>query len=167
VVSGYLDAIERQAEALREALGPGARFARLALGGGTPTFLSLAELARLFEILNAAFRLTQIKTIPRVIEASPATVDKEKIAFLKTQGITRVSLGVQSFLEHEVRVLGRAQRTQEVRRSLGLLAAAEFNCLNVDLVYGIPGQTPENWRRSLDQALEFAPQEIYLYPLYV
>jgi oxygen-independent coproporphyrinogen-3 oxidase len=166
VISGYLAAMERQAEAVRGALGPSARFARLALGGGTPTFLSVGELARLFEILNRAF-LEPVTTIPKVIEASPATVDEEKIAFLKAQGIARVSLGVQSFLEPEVRALGRAQRTQEVRRALGLLAAAGFQCLNVDLIYGIPGQTAETWRRSLEETLEFAPQEIYLYPLYV
>src|SRR3954462_1255096 len=167
VVSGYLDAMERQAEAVRGALGDSARFARLALGGGTPSFLSVPELARLFKILNTAFLLPPTKAIPKAIEASPATVDGDKIAFLKAQGITRVSLGVQSFLEPEVRALGRAQRTQDVGRALGLLAAANFKCLNVDLIYGIPGQTPETWRRSLDEALEFAPQEIYLYPLYV
>ena len=128
LVIGYLDAMERQAETVRESLGAEARFARLALGGGTPTFLSVAELARLFEILNGGF-LQPPKAIPKVIEASPATVDEEKIAFLAAQGITRVSLGVQSFLEQEVRALGRAQRTQDVRRALGLLAAEGFHCL--------------------------------------
>jgi oxygen-independent coproporphyrinogen-3 oxidase len=166
LVTAYLDAFSRQAEAVATALGSSAQFARLAIGGGTPTFLSVQELERLFAILNTGFLASRTE-IPKAIEASPATVDAERIALLKSLGITRVSLGVQSFVESEVRALGRSQKTSEVRRALGLLAAANFKCLNIDLIYGIAGQTAESWRRSLDEALEFAPQEIYLYPLYV
>lgn len=166
LVAAYLDALSRQADAVATALGSSARIARLAIGGGTPTFLSVSELDRLFAILNQSF-LSPATSIPKAIEASPATVDDERIALLKSQGITRVSLGVQSFIESEVRTLGRSQKTLEVRQALGLLAAANFKCLNIDLIYGIVGQTVESWRRSLDEALEFAPQEIYLYPLYV
>lgn len=166
LVTAYLDALSRQTDAVATALGASARFARLALGGGTPTFLSVAELARLFEILNEKFQYSSTE-IPKAIEASPATVDDERIAFLKSQQITRVSLGVQSFSENEVRALGRAQRASTVREALGKLAAANFKCLNIDLIYGVEGQTEQSWRRSLDEALEFAPQELYLYPLYV
>jgi oxygen-independent coproporphyrinogen-3 oxidase len=166
LVTAYLNAMERQAEAVAAALGASARFARLALGGGTPTFLSVNELERLFDILNQNF-LGSTGGIPKAIEASPATVDDERIAFLKSQEITRVSLGVQSFIETEVRSLGRAQRTHEVRHALGRLTASNIQCVNVDLIYGIGGQTLSSWRRSLEEALEFAPQEIYLYPLYV
>jgi len=166
LVTAWLDAFSRQADAVAAALGSAARFSRLALGGGTPTFLSASELEQLFAILSERF--SSIKGgIPKAIEASPATVDDERIAVLKSQGITRVSLGVQSFIEGEVRSLGRAQRTGDVQRALGRLAAADFKCINVDLIYGIAGQTPQSWRRSLDETLEFAPQEVYLYPLYV
>jgi oxygen-independent coproporphyrinogen-3 oxidase len=166
LVTAYLDAFSRQAEAVATALGPTAQFARIAIGGGTPTFLSVQELERLFAIVNTDFPASGTE-IPKAIEASPATVDTERIALLKSLGITRVSLGVQSFVESEVRALGRSQKASEVRRALGLLAAANFKCLNIDLIYGIAGQTAQSWRRSLDEALEFAPQEIYLYPLYV
>ena len=164
--TAYLDAFSRQADAVADALGSSAHYARLALGGGTPTFLPLKELERLFAILNERF-LSAANDIPKAIEASPATVDEERIALLKSQRITRVSLGVQSFIEKEVRALGRAQNVQDVRRALAMLVSASFKCLNIDLIYGIAGQTLESWRRSLDEALEFAPQEIYLYPLYV
>jgi len=166
LVVAYLDSLARQAEAVAGALGGSARFARLALGGGTPTFLSVPELERLFVILNETF-LRSLNIIPKAIEASPATVNDEKLAFLKNQGITRVSLGVQSFVESEVRALGRSQKAPEVRRALGMLTTADFKCINIDLIYGISGQTSLSWRHSLDQALEFAPQEIYLYPLYI
>ena len=165
-ILAYLEALERQAEAVATALGPSAQFARLALGGGTPTFLSSGELARLFGILNTGF-LGPGNGMPKAIEASPATVGEEKIALLKSERITRVSLGVQSFVESEIRSLGRVQRSADVRRALGLFSGADFKCVNVDLIYGIDGQTPESWRRSLEEALEYAPQEIYLYPLYV
>lgn len=166
LVGAFLDALARQAEATAAALGASARCARAALGGGTPTFLSIAELERLFGILHQTF-LHSAKGIAQAIEASPATVDEEKIAFLKAQGITRISLGVQSFVEQEVRALGRAQRPAEVRQALQWLSAAGFPCLNIDLIYGIAGQTAESWQRSLAAALEFGPQEIYAYPLYV
>ncbi len=166
LVANYLDAMERQAEAVATALGTHSRYARLALGGGTPTFLTVGELERLFTVLNRNF-LPSTKGIPKAIEASPATVDPERVALLQSQDITRVSLGVQSFSESEVRALGRSQRTADVRRSLGLLTAAHFKCVNVDLIYGIAGQTRQSWLHSLEEVLEFAPNEIYLYPLYV
>lgn len=166
LVQNYLEALERQSEAIAEALGPGGRFARLALGGGTPTFLSIAELQRLFMLINR-FPLKSSTEIPKAIEVSPTTVDDEKVAFLKEQGITRVSVGIQSFLETETRALGRAQRVVDARQTLGKLAPGLFRCLNIDLIYGIEGQTPDSWRHSLVEALEFAPQEIYIYPLYV
>src|SRR5262249_15612158 len=105
--------------------------------------------------------------IPKAIEASPGTIDEEKLQLLLARGVTRVSLGIQSFLQSEVRSIGRPQSAEAVRQALILLAAARFRCLNIDLIYGAPGQTTGTWKRSLVEALEFAPQEIYLYPLYV
>lgn len=166
LVTAYLDALERQAEVTVSSLGENAKVARLALGGGTPTFLSVSEMERLFSVLNQAFQYSA-EEIPKAVEASPATVSDEIVSLLKSQAVTRVSLGVQSFIESEVRNLGRSQRTGDVRRALGKLTAADFKCVNVDLIYGIEGQTIQSWQRSLSESLEFAPQEIYLYPLYV
>jgi coproporphyrinogen III oxidase-like Fe-S oxidoreductase len=165
-VTQYLDTLARQFQAVVEALGPSARFARLAVGGGTPTFLTPTELAQLFQSIEGHFRGLS-DPIPKAIECSPATVDRERIAVLLDHDVTRASLGVQSFVDGEVRALGRRQRAAEVRHALALLTAAGFPCVNVDLIYGIPGQTQGTWRQSLEQALEFAPQEIYLYPLYI
>ncbi len=166
LVGRYLDALERQAEAVAEALGGAARVARVAIGGGTPSFLTGPELARLDGILRGHFGAAE-EPLPRAIEASPGTVGAEKIAQLRSLGFTRVSLGVQSFVPAELRALGRPETVANARRALELLAAAKFPCLNVDLIYGMPGQTPGSWQTSLDEALAVAPQEIYLYPLYV
>ncbi len=79
----------------------------------------------------------------------------------------RVSIGVQSFVEREVRAVGRAQRTAQVHEALGNIRAAGVPTLNVDLIYGLAHQTPESWAASLREALVYAPEELYLYPLYV
>jgi oxygen-independent coproporphyrinogen III oxidase len=86
---------------------------------------------------------------------------------LQSRGVDRVSIGVQSFLEMEVHAVGRAQKTSEVRAALERLRSANFSTLNIDLIYGLPGQTKETWLESLRAALEFEPEELFLYPLYV
>jgi oxygen-independent coproporphyrinogen-3 oxidase len=166
LVTAYLDALERQAGVVADALGDGARLARLAIGGGTPSFLGHAELERLFALLTRHFP-DVAAGIPKSVEVSPATVEQDKLELFAAWKVTRISIGIQSFLEAETRRLGRPQQTAEVRRALGLLSAREFPCLNVDLIYGVPGQTGETWRRSLEHCFGFRPQEIYLYPLYI
>ena len=79
----------------------------------------------------------------------------------------RISIGVQSFVEAEVAAAGRAQRTADVETALDRIRAAGFPTLNVDLIYGLPGQTVASWRASLRASLRWAPEELYLYPLYV
>jgi oxygen-independent coproporphyrinogen-3 oxidase len=81
--------------------------------------------------------------------------------------VCRVSLGIQSFLESEAAASGRPQSRQEVDAALELLAAADFPTVNLDLIYGLPGQTVQTWLYSVRQALAFTPEELYLYPLYV
>lgn len=165
LVTAYLDAFQREAEAVSECVGPDARMARLAIGGGTPTYLDPIELERLFLILDTNFAIAA--NAPKAIELSPATTTTERLAVLRDWGITRVSLGVQSFVESETRALGRHQSPKVVRQALTLLRATQFPVLNVDLIYGAHGQTPASWRTSLEEALAFSPEEIFLYPLYV
>lgn len=165
LVTAYLDAFQREAEAVSECVGSAARMARVAIGGGTPTYLEPAELERLFRILDTNFAITP--TAPKAIELSPATTTPDRLSALRDWGITRVSLGVQSFVESETRALGRHQSPKAVREALTLLRAAQFPVLNIDLIYGAQGQTAASWRTSLEEALIFSPEEIFLYPLYV
>ncbi|HEY1122335.1 MAG TPA: STM4012 family radical SAM protein, partial [Haloferula sp.] len=163
-VARYLDALERQIEVTAEALGDH-RYARGAIGGGTPTFLTTDEMARVFAMLRKDG--TMPRGIPLSCELSPGTAEPEKIAQLLEEGVTRASIGVQSFVESETRSLGRPQKPVILHGALERLAAAGFPVLNVDLIYGIEGQTAASWRASLDQAVLYRPQEIFLYPLYV
>jgi len=165
LVGAYLDALERQAYALREAL-PDPRFAVAAVGGGTPTYLGPAELNRLFDLAENVLG-ADLRAIPLSVETSPATATADRLAVLADRGATRVSIGVQSFVDAEARAAVRPQRRSEVEAALGRIRDAAFEVLNIDLIYGIDGQTPRSWRYSLDSALEWRPEELYLYPLYV
>jgi len=163
--SQYLHSLETQARVLRQSL-PGAQFSRVAIGGGTPTHLSLAELESLFGMLREVMGVEGSR-IPISIEASPATIDEAKLAFLQSQGVDRLSVGIQSFHEGDLGALGRPQKCATVERSLELIAARRPRVLNLDLIYGGQKQTLESWMASVEHALLFKPEEIYLYPLYI
>ncbi|CDR05317.1 STM4012 family radical SAM protein [Streptomyces iranensis] len=166
LVTAYLDALERQAGAVREALGADARFAAAAFGGGTPTFLEAAELERLCDIAEKGMG-ADLGAVPLSVEASPATATADRLAVLAGRGATRLSLGVQSFVDAEARSAVRPQRRADVEAALGRIREAGIPVLNIDLIYGIDGQTADSWRHSLDAALAWRPEELYLYPLYV
>jgi oxygen-independent coproporphyrinogen III oxidase len=157
----YVAAVERQAAAIEDALGA-ARFARLAVGGGTPTYLEAALLDRL---LRVAARLGAAG-VPSSIEVSPSTLDAEKVAILVAHRVTRVSMGVQSVVPAETEAVHRHQSPASVDRSLVALADA-IPIRNVDLIYGLPGQTSDSLGRSIDHVRGLGANEIYLYPLYV
>lgn len=165
VEAAYLEALRRQAEQVHEALGP-ASFARLAIGGGTPTYLQPADLARLFDLAAQLFGVDPA-AIPVSVETSPHTASPDRLRVLRERGVDRISIGVQSFVEAEVRAVGRAQQTATVEQALERIREWGFPTLNVDLIYGLPGQTLASWRASLQAALRYRPEEIYLYPLYV
>ncbi|MEV8020248.1 STM4012 family radical SAM protein [Streptomyces sp. NPDC086554] len=168
----YLDALDRQATAVRDALDErdGAatplRFANAAFGGGTPTYLDAAELERLCDIAERRMG-ADLRAIPLSVEASPATATADRLAVLAERGATRLSLGVQSFVDAEARAAVRPQRRADVEAALGRIRDARIPVLNIDLIYGIEGQTEDSWRTSLDAALAWRPEELYLYPLYV
>jgi oxygen-independent coproporphyrinogen III oxidase len=161
----YLEALRREARRVREALGPAA-VAQVAMGGGTPTYLDPAGLHALFDLAEELFEV-DLGGVPISIETSPRTAEPDRLRVLRERGVDRVSIGVQSFVEAEAAAAGRAQKTVEVEQALARIREAGFPALNVDLIYGLPGQTVESWLGSLRAALRFAPEELYLYPLYV
>ncbi|GLY07700.1 STM4012 family radical SAM protein [Actinoplanes sp. NBRC 101535] len=163
-VRAYLGQLRREAREVRDSLRPDARFSRLAIGGGTPTYLTAPELEELFGIAADAFGATGV---PMSVETSPATATPDRLEVLAGHGTTRVSIGVQSFLDAEAHAAGRPQRLAEVLAALQAIRDARIPVLNLDLIYGIDGQTPQTWQHSLDEALRWHPEEIYLYPLYV
>ncbi|MFE7442269.1 STM4012 family radical SAM protein [Streptomyces chartreusis] len=168
LTAAYLDALQRQADAVREALGDSepVRFATAAFGGGTPTFLTASELERLCDIAEEGLG-ADLRAIPLSVEASPATATADRLAVLAERGTTRLSLGIQSFIDSEARAAVRPQRRADVEAALARIRDTTIPVLNIDLIYGIDGQTEQTWLRSLDAALAWQPEELYLYPLYV
>lgn len=165
LVTAYLNALAREAKQVKTALGK-SQFARMAIGGGTPTFLSEPELERLFEIAANIMGAKSLE-IPISVEVSPQTATAGKLALLKRWGVDRVSIGIQSFIPAETAAAGRPQTMAEVFAALERIKSTGFPTLNLDLIYGLPGQSIASWLQSLQTALTFAPEELYLYPLYI
>lgn len=159
----YLDALARQINTVKAQLSH-SRFSRFAIGGGTPTYLSRPQLETLFE-LSERFHFAD--NMPMTIEASPTTVDAEKIQVLQARGVNRISMGVQSFTAAETQALARRQTHHSVSQAVEIIRTHSTAHLNLDLIYGIAGQTLDSWQYSLTQALRYRPEELYLYPLYV
>lgn len=164
----YLDALDRQATTVRDALGDDGpvRFAAAAFGGGTPTFLTAGELERLCDIAEKRMG-ADLRAVPLSVETSPSTATADRLALLADRGTTRISIGVQSFVDAEARAAVRPQRRADVEAALGRIRETRIPVLNIDLIYGIDGQTERTWLASLDAALAWHPEELYLYPLYV
>lgn len=163
LVNEYLAQLILQMQKTAEYLGD-FHFEQLAIGGGTPTYLSTSQLTTVFEGLE---RYLGAKQLPASVEVSPNTVDSEKLAVLKDFGVERVSIGIESFQANDLKNLGRPQSLDKVASTLKLIRDSGITRLNIDLIYGNPEQTEQSWLASLQQALEWQPEELFIYPLYV
>ncbi|MBD2488208.1 STM4012 family radical SAM protein [Aulosira sp. FACHB-615] len=164
-ISQYVRTLQRQAQRIKAVLGD-ASFARFAIGGGTPTQLPIQHLATVLDIAENTMG-AKLQEIPISVEVSPETATEEKLKLLRSHSVDRVSIGVQSFIESEVLATQRRQSNTQVEAALTRIKEAGFPILNIDLIYGLPGQTVNTWLQSIQTALRFHPEEIYLYPLYV
>lgn len=165
-IDRYLDAVERQIQQYAAALAPFKTcFSDLTIGGGTPLLLSEAQLRRVFSMIFAHLPFDEDRTI--VIETAPAQTTAEKLKILKEAGVTRVSMGIQSFFDAELKTLKRQHLADCARRALELLMTFSFPCVNIDLIYGIPGQTADTFLASVKEAAAYGVEEIFLYPLYI
>ncbi|MDD3826766.1 MAG: radical SAM family heme chaperone HemW [Anaerolineae bacterium] len=155
---GYVRALAGE----MEGAGP-ARAGSVYVGGGTPTVLPVALLA---EILGAARRSFTLDGDAEVsIEANPGTVDGPALGRLRELGVNRLSLGVQSLDEDELRLLGRIHSAGQAIEAFHAARQAGLENVNLDLIYGLPGQSMATWRASLSRALEMGPEHLSLYAL--
>lgn len=132
-------------------------------GGGTPSMLSPTRLGELVEGLRRHIRTDRV--VEWSFEANPATFTAAKVEHWRSLGINRVSLGAQSFEPELLRLLGREHTPEQIAESVYLLREAGIPQVNIDLMFCLPGQTPEQWQRSLDAALALAPDHISTYSL--
>ncbi len=132
-------------------------------GGGTPTALNIAQLEMLLRGFRERLDLSQL--IEWSIEANPGSVSARKAAVLKKFGVNRISLGVQSWDDKLLKLLGREHDAHQAEESFRILRDAGFTNINVDLMFGLPGQTVDQWRRTLDKTVALRPEHISTYCL--
>src|SRR6266536_4607127 len=132
-------------------------------GGGTPTALTTSQLEFL---LGGFIERLNLSSLPEwTIEANPGSVSARKATLLHKLGVTRVSLGIQSWDDELLKVLGREHNSQQAEQSLHILRAAGCSNINVDLMFGLPGQTIEQWKFTLEQTISLEPEHISAYCL--
>jgi oxygen-independent coproporphyrinogen-3 oxidase len=132
-------------------------------GGGTPSLFAPAQIGGLIDGIRASFRLSPDSEI--TLEANPGTVSRDRLQGFRAAGINRLNLGIQSFNDRNLVFLGRIHDAATARRALTAARAAGFENIGLDLIYGLPGQEPANWRADLHAALETAPSHLSGYML--
>lgn len=132
-------------------------------GGGTPTQVAPSLLGHVLDRIDAVFGIDVGAEI--TVEANPGTVDWRKFADLRAVGCNRLSLGVQSFDDGALKRLGRVHSAEDARRAYAAGRAAGFDNMSIDLIFSVPGVAEEVWRRSVDTAIELAPEHISAYAL--
>ena len=156
----YLAALDIEIAATAAA---GRRAGTVFFGGGTPSLLNGLQLARILKAVRTAFTLEPGAEIS--IEANPGTLNAAKAADLIALGVNRVSLGVQSLDDTLLARIGRRHTRREAIEAFELLRAAGFENLGIDLIHGLPGQSPAIWQRDLARAIELGPEHLSLYAL--
>jgi oxygen-independent coproporphyrinogen-3 oxidase len=157
----YLDALDTEIALLLGALGPRQPVAQLHFGGGSPTFLSDAELDRVMAALQRAFRISAGAEMS--IEVDPRTVTPARLRHLRQLGFNRVSFGVQDFDPQVQIAVHRVQPLESVRELIQSARNLGFASINADLIYGLPRQTPESFQRTVAQIGALRPDRIALY----
>ena len=134
-------------------------------GGGTPTLLAPSELEKIFCAIGSAFDILPDAEI--TIEANPGTVTREKLTAYRRLGINRLSIGLQSIHENELKILGRIHNYAGFEKTLRLARECGFDNVSVDLMYGIPEQTVDSFAKTLDTAIALAPEHVSAYGLII
>lgn len=161
-IKAFLQALIAEAKHATQS-APSPKLSTLYLGGGTPSMLSPTHLRFLFEELRGIFDFSEIDEL--TFEANPATFDLKKAQLFRELGVTRISLGIQSFDDAVLKTLGREHSSAEAQEAVPLLRQAGIPQVNIDLMFSIPGQTLESWRSTLETAISLKPDHISAYNL--
>lgn len=135
------------------------------IGGGTPSVLSPGQIRGIFSALRDSFRIDTKAEI--TLEANPGTVTTEKLQAWKESGVNRISIGLQSARDEELRMLGRIHDYQQFLDTWKLVRQAGMKNVNIDLISAIPGQTEEGWQETLEKTAELKPEHLSVYSLII
>lgn len=158
----YLSALVREME-LRKNYLEGETLETIYLGGGTPSQLSAKDLGRIFEAICRLFPLA--KEMEITLEANPDDMTPAYAAALRSLPVNRISMGVQSFDAADLKFLNRRHGREEALRAVRLCRENHLYNISIDLIYGLPGQTPGKWQKNLDEALRLDVPHISAYHL--
>lgn len=158
-VETFLDAVLKEAGQWAPSLRPRTIF----FGGGTPSALSIPQFEKLVGGLRSHLDLSALEEW--TIEMNPATVAADKAALLRAAGINRVSMGVQSWDDAVLKSLGRTHDAEKAEESFHILRSAGFGNLSIDLIFGVPGQSLDSWRATLERSLRLSPEHLSAYGL--
>ena len=158
----YVQALEKEIRSYGDFAG-GYRVSTVFVGGGTPSCLEASQTERIFEVVKDTFEIERMPEIS--MEMNPGTVTKEKLQAYKNCGINRLSIGLQSVRDSNLRLLGRIHTYEEFLENFRLAREAGFQNINVDLISSLPGQTEESWREELKTIAELSPEHISVYQL--
>jgi oxygen-independent coproporphyrinogen-3 oxidase len=162
---GYVGAVLAEIDLAARVLADPPRVGTVFFGGGTPTLLPAADLIRILRRIEARFGLEP--DVEVTTEANPESVDPAKLTALREAGFTRVSLGMQSAVPRVLAILDRAHSPGRPQQAVAEARAAGFEQVSLDLIYGTPGETAEEWLVSLEAALSAAPDHLSTYSLIV
>lgn len=157
----YAQSLIREIEMLAQALGTPRTAAHIHWGGGTPTFLNDRDIGAIFDALRRSFLVHAGCEI--AMEIDPRTLSPGRAQFLATQGVNRVSLGVQDFDPGVQQAIARIQPFEIVQRSVDSLRAAGIGQINFDLIYGLPGQTSGTMEATMSQAISLGPERLAVF----
>ena len=164
-VRALLTEIELAGKLAQSADGTSRRSRTIFFGGGTPSLLTVAQITRLLKACRRAFAVDEDAEI--TLEANPGTLSFEQLAGLHAAGINRLSMGAQSFDAELLKALGRIHSPAEITQAVHNARAAGFTSINLDFMFGLPGQTMRHWQATLDQALALHPDHFSLYSLII
>ena len=162
-VEEYVGCVVRECAARREAVLGNERVSTLYVGGGTPSLLSTGQMHRLLDGLRSCADLSGVEEL--TVEVNPDDVTSELMDCFASEGVNRVSMGVQSFVDSELEFMGRRHNAAEAIEAIGTMRRAGIANVSIDLIYGVPGQTMESWRHSVEQAIATGAQHISAYSL--
>lgn len=163
-IERYVQALCREIELVSQQPVMGSRpFRFVYFGGGTPSFLSAKQLTSLVDRLRANINWDKAEEV--TFECEPGTLSESKVHALRDLGVTRLSLGVESFSDAILEENGRAHLSKEVYRAWEWIVAAGFPNVNIDLISGMVGETWENWRENVRKTLELSPESITIYQM--
>ncbi len=134
-------------------------------GGGTPSLLTVSQISRLLNACLQSFAVDNDAEI--TLEANPGTLNIAQLEGIRAAGVNRLSMGAQSFSSELLHTLGRIHNPQEIVQAVQFARAAGFSSLNLDFMFGLPGQTMQDWQETLERALELHPEHLSLYSLIV